>query len=104
MKNLYSDLDVRLTAFGDDVQKTERQNYFAYKRFKNFACVEVHPQKQVLLVYLKVDPDSIDLVDGFTRDVRKIGHYGTGELEVRIRTNQDLTLAEPLLVQSYEGS
>ncbi len=44
LANLYSDLDARLVALGDDVQKTVRQNYFAYKRLKNFACVEVHPK------------------------------------------------------------
>src|SRR5882757_2295561 len=58
LKNLYSDLDARLLAFGDDIQKTTRKLYFAYKRIKNFACVEVHPQSRALLVYLKVDPDS----------------------------------------------
>lgn len=104
LKNLYADLDARLVALGDDVQITERQNYFAYKRFKNFACVEVHPQKQVLLVFLKVDPDTVDLVAGFSRDVRNIGHFGTGDLELRIRDGEDLLKAEDLLKRSYEVS
>jgi len=70
LKNLYSDLDARLmglrgTTSEDDVRKL----YFAYKRIKNFACVEVHPQSRALLVYLKVDPDSIELEPGFSREV-----------------------------------
>lgn len=104
LKNLYADLDARLVALGDDVQLTERQNYFAYKRFKNFACVEVHPQKQVLLVFVKVDPETVDLVEGFSRDVSSIGHFGTGDLELRLRNADDLALAEPLLKRSYEAS
>lgn len=104
LKNLFADLDARLSSFGSDVQRTERQNYFAYKRFKNFACVEVYPQKRTLLIYLKIDPESIELQEGFTRDVRNIGHYGTGGLEVRIRDGQDLIKAEPLLLRSYEAS
>jgi hypothetical protein len=33
-----------------------------------------------------------------------IGHYGTGDLEIRIATEADLDRAKPLLEQSYEAS
>jgi predicted transport protein len=75
---------VRYRALGDDVTKTTRQLYYAFRRIKNFACVEIHPQSRKLLVYLKTDPSSITLEPGFTRDVTKIGHFGTGNLEVVI--------------------
>lgn len=104
LKNLYSDLDARLMAFGDDIQKTTRKLYFAYKRLKNFACVEVHPHSQALLVYLKVDPDSIELEPGFSRDVRNIGHFGTGNLELRVKNAEDLAKSEPYLRMSYDAS
>lgn len=104
LKNLFADLDVVLTAQGDDVQKTERKLYFAYKRLKNFACVEVHPQKKTLLLYLKVDPSTIDLVEGFSRNVTEIGHFGTGDLELRVRNTVDLEAAAPLIKISYEAS
>ncbi len=104
LRNLYADLDAALTAFGDDVQKTTRKLYFAYKRLKNFACVEVHPSNATLLVYIKVDPDSIELIEGFTRDVRTIGHFGTGDLEIKIRTSADLERAGDLLQHSYNAS
>jgi predicted transport protein len=104
LKNLYSDLDAQLLALGDDIQKTTRKNYFAYKRLKNFACVEVHPQNRTLLVYLKVDPDTIELEQGFSRDVRGIGHFGTGGLELRLKDSDDLAKAEALILTSYEVS
>lgn len=104
LKNLFADLDATLNAFGDDVQRTTRKNYFAYKRLKNFACVEVHPRDHTLLTFVKVDPDSIDLEEGFTRDVRSIGHFGTGELEIRIRTRADLDRVGDLLLRSYQAS
>ena len=104
LKNLYSDLDAQLLALGDDIQKTTRKNYFAYKRLKNFACVEVHPQSRTLLVYLKVDPDTIELEHGFSRDVRGIGHFGTGSLELRLKDSKDLAKAESLILTSYEVS
>ncbi|QIS17688.1 DUF5655 domain-containing protein [Nocardia terpenica] len=104
LRNLYADLDAQLMAFGDDVQKTTRKLYFAYKRLKNFACVEVHPQSRALLVYLKVDPDAVKLEPGFSRDVRSIGHFGTGDLEVRLKNSADLAKAEKLLRASYDAS
>jgi predicted transport protein len=30
------------------------------------------------------------------------GHYGTGDLEIRIRTDADLERAKPLITKSYE--
>lgn len=104
LRDLFTDLDALLLGMGDDVTKTERKFYFAYRRLKNFACVEVHPQANTLLVYAKVDPATIELVDGFTRDVSKIGHYGTGDLEIRIVDNVQLSQAEPLLAMSYANS
>lgn len=104
LSSLYSDLDSALMALGDDVTMTPRKLYFAYRRIKNFACVEVHPQSGELLVFLKIDPDTIPLEEGFSRDVRKIGHFGTGDLELHLRTGADLDKAQPLLQMSYENS
>jgi predicted transport protein len=78
--------------------------YFAFRRIKNFACVEVHPQTRNLLLFLKVDPDTVALEEGFSRDVRKIGHFGTGDLELRLRNHADFVRAMPLIQRSYEAS
>jgi predicted transport protein len=91
-------------ALGDDVQLKQLKNYFAFRRIKNFACIEVFSQDPKVVVFLKVDPQSVELVPGFTRDVANIGHYGTGNLEVTLRTMADFEKAQPLLVKSYEAS
>lgn len=101
---LYEQLDAYLVALGDDVSKKATKQYFAYRRLKNFACVEVHPQSRNLLVYLKVNPDDVELEEGFSRDVRNIGHFGTGELELRISNQRHLDRAQRLLQASYENS
>jgi predicted transport protein len=104
LKDLFADLGEFIESLGDDVTATERKNYFAYRRIRNFACVEVHPQSGRLLVYLKVNPDSVHVVDGFMRDVRNIGHFGTGDLELRIATPDDLEQALPYVQKSYDNS
>jgi len=101
LKDLFADLEAFIVALGDEVTKKTLKLYFAYRRLKNFACVEVHPQTQTLLVYLKVDPDSLQLEEGFSRDVRSIGHFGTGDLELRIKNATDFAKAQPLIQQSY---
>lgn len=100
----YEAVREHLTNLGDDVQQKTLKNYFAFKRIKNFACVEVHTRTRNLLVYVKVDPDTVDLEEGFTRDVRKIGHFGTGDLEITIKTASDFERAKPLLERSYESA
>jgi predicted transport protein len=89
-------------ALGDDVQEKQLKLYVAYRRIKNFASVVV--QKRALVVYLKLDPDSVKLEEDFSRDVREIGHWGTGDLEVTVRTSADLLKVQPLISRSYEGS
>jgi predicted transport protein len=102
LHDLYQATEDFLVALADDVTKKVTQFYIAFRRIKNFACIEVHPQSKKLLVYLKVDPDSVQLEAGFTRDVRAIGHFGTGDLEVTLTRSDDLERAKPLLVASYE--
>lgn len=104
LKDLFVAVSEYLENLGDDVQIKILKNYFAFKRIKNFACVEVHNRTRNLLVYLKVDPDTITLEDGYSRDVRNIGHFGTGELEVRIKSFNDFEKAKPLLDRSYESA
>lgn len=102
--DLYEALKAHLIALGDDVQIKTLDNYVAFRRIKNFACVEVKPQIRHLKVFVKVDPDSIELESGFTRDVRNIGHFGTGELEILITDFETLEKAKSLLFSSYDGS
>ncbi len=104
LRDRFEALKAFLLALGDDVQMKVLKYYFAFRRIKNFACVEVHPQSQRLLLFIKVDPSTIQLEKGFTRDVRNVGHYGTGDLEVTIQNDDDLERAKPLVLKSYEAS
>lgn len=104
LRDLYDALRAHLMALGDDVQEKALKYYVAFKRLRNFACVEVHPNKGTLSIYVKVDPAKVPLEQGFSRDVSNIGHFGTGDLEITIRSPEDLERARPLLQQSYDAS
>ena len=104
MKDRFEALRAYLLALGDDVQETTLRFYIAFKRIKNFACVEFRPTTGKILVYVKVDPASIPLEPGFTRDVSNVGHYGTGDLEIVLSKLDDLERAMPILKRSYDDS
>jgi len=104
LSDRFKALEAFLMALGDDVQMKTLKFYIAFKRIKNFACAEVRPQSGTILVYAKLYPDKIELQEGFTRDVRKIGHYGTGDVEISIKSDEDFEKAKPLLEKSYDES
>jgi predicted transport protein len=104
MTDRFEALRAFLEALGDDVQETVLQFYVAFKRIKNFACVEFRPTAAKILVYVKVDPGDVPLEPGFTRDVSEVGHYGTGDLEISLSKPEDLERAKPLIQRSYEAS
>lgn len=104
LKDLFESLKAFLLALGEDVQFKNLRVYFAFKRFKNFACVEIHPGIHKLRVYVKVDPNTIELEQGFTRNAAEVSHWGTGDLEIAIGSERDLERAKQLLVKSYEAS
>ncbi|MFI9749733.1 DUF5655 domain-containing protein [Streptomyces collinus] len=93
-------VDEVLLGLGDSVSRVQRKHYRAYQRLRNFACV-CPPQKTKLLVYLSADPKEVELVPGFTRDVTGLGHHGTGDLEVQLRSERDMERAVDLFRASY---
>jgi len=102
LQDLFKAIGAYLQGLGDDVQMKELKYYLAYRRIKNFTCLEIYPQAAAITAYLKLDPTTVALEPGFTRDVRKIGHFGTGDLEVTIRNQTDFERAQPLFQRAYE--
>ncbi len=100
IRELYDSLAGYLNAMGDDVQEKHLKLYTAFRRLKNFACVI--PYRDKLLVMLKLNPDTVALEEGFSRDTRNIGTWGTGDLELTLRTQADLDKAKPVIDRSYQ--
>src|SRR5882724_7500065 len=101
VRELFASLEGYIMSLGDDVQRKDLKVYIAFKRIRNFTSVEVYKDK--LLLHVSLNPDHVHLVEGFTRDVRNVGHWGTGDLEVWVRNNVDLERAKPLIKQAHEG-
>ena len=87
----------------ESVEVVARSVYTAFKTSRNFACIQT--QKKRLLVYLHLDatPTTRNPVLG-ARDVRNIGHFGTGDVEIQIRSSEEVPAAMALIRQAFEES
>lgn len=101
LRDVWEELRAFVLGLGGDVTEKPLKLYIAFRRIRNFATVTV--LKKGLCLYLHVDPTTVPIEDGWTRDVRTIGHWGTGDLEVWVTNKATLTKTLPLLVQAYEG-
>ncbi|MCR5331046.1 MAG: endonuclease NucS [Lachnospiraceae bacterium] len=99
LKNLYLSICDFIESLGDDIASNQLKHYLAYKKVQNIVCVEIY-NKQIIL-YLKLNPDTAKIEEGFTRDMRNVGHYGTGDLQVTIKNAEDFEKAKPLIQRAY---
>lgn len=98
-KTLYTTICDYIESLGDDLVANQLKLYLAYKKVQNVFCIEIY-NKQII-IRMKINPDTVEIEDGFTRDMRNIGHYGTGDLEVSIKNENDFQKAKPLIERAY---
>ncbi|MCY1605142.1 DUF5655 domain-containing protein [Staphylococcus pettenkoferi] len=101
---LYNKIYNYLLALSDDVQVKELKFYITFKRIKNFACIEVLPSQNKILLYIKVNLDCAKLEKVFPHDVTNIGHYGIGNLSITVKDNNDFEKANPYILKSYNNN
>lgn len=99
MNNLYYSICDFIESLGDDIVQNQLKLYLAYKKVQNMVCIEIY-SKQIIL-FLKLNPETVRLEKGFTRDMRSVGHYGTGDLQITIKKVEDFEKAKPLLERAY---
>ncbi|MFE4964676.1 hypothetical protein [Streptomyces sp. NPDC056660] len=102
LQDLYGELDDALTAWREFEVQT-LWHYVAYRLIVNRASVLRSPY-EVILVYLTLDPDTAELKEDFTRDMRGVGHLGAGDLEVRIASATNLERAAPLIRRAFKAA
>lgn len=81
------------------MEENPKKFYIAYKTSQNIVCMEV--QKSKILLFVKLDPKTLPDMPAIGRDVANIGHYGTGNLELTLKTSNDFDAAKPLISSAY---
>ncbi len=103
LQQLYSDIEHFLTSLGDDVQVKQLKHYKAFRRLRNFASMEIHSAGNEVVLFLKVNIETVSFEDGFVRDVREIGHYGAGNIQIRINNQESFDRAKPYIIAAYNA-
>jgi len=83
------------------VEKRYLKKYVSYAHGKGIFCC-VHLQKSGLRIWLKLNYSRLENPPDYVRDVSNIGHWGNGDVEVRIDTIQKLETSTPFIRQSFE--
>ena len=71
------------------------------KLWANELGIEVEVYQSNVCLHLRLNPDTVELVQGFTEDVRNKGHWGTGDLRIYLKSVDDFEKAKSLIDRAY---
>lgn len=100
-KDIYDELKDYALNLGDDVSENTLKLYSAFKKIKNFSTIEIYQSR--ILLNVKLNPDDFPLNENL-RDIRNIGHWGVGDMQLIIKSEKDLGLAKELIQKAYEAN
>lgn len=100
IKRIYKSICEYIESLGDDIVANQLKFYIAYRKVQNIACIEIY-NKQVI-VNLRLNPETVELEEGFSRDMRGIGHFGTGDLQLIVKSDKDYKKSLPYIERAYQ--
>ena len=83
----------------DEIVENPTKIYIGFKRGKNFCEVEIF--HKYIKIWLDINPEDLNNPKGIGRDVRGIGHHGTGSFELQLAEIQEIDDAMHLIRQAY---
>jgi len=101
LTELLNEIREYIVSLDSSIEETPKKYYIAYKTTQNFVCIET--QKKKLVLFLKLNPDEIEKLPKQARDVRTIGHFGTGDLELTIKNITDFEDTKKLINLSLKN-
>jgi predicted transport protein len=98
---LFNSIRDHIIAIDGSIEESPKKTYVAYKTSQNFVCIQNYRKK--ITLYLKLNPDDFNPLPNYTRDVRNIGHFGTGDLELNIADLQQFDETKYLITEAYKN-
>lgn len=84
----------------DSLEVKPKKFYVAFVASSN--VVDIHVQKNGLKLWINLQQGQLDDPKGITRDVSSVGHWGNGDYEIQIRTDEDIEYIMSLIKQSLK--
>ena len=100
MRKIAEELRSYLLSLGEDVSEGPTREYIAFRTTRNLCCLEIHQEH--LLLHLTLDP-SLGEGCAICTDVTNLGHFGTGNLRVRVSTPEDVPVAKHFIDLAYQA-
>jgi predicted transport protein len=90
-----------IVSLDSSIEELPKKNYIAYKTSQNFVCLQTYKKK--LTLYLKLNASEINPFPRQARDVKEIGHYGTGDFELNIKDLTDFEETKYLINEAFKN-
>lgn len=100
VKNLAMQIQDFVLGLDPAIDENPKKFYVGYKISQNIVCMELRKQK--IYLYIKLDPKTLSGLPAIARDVTRIGHYGTGDLEITVKSVNDLETAKQYIEMAYK--
>jgi predicted transport protein len=86
---MYSELKSNILTLGKDIEVRPKKHYVAFRRKQAFVSIVFLRSK--LKAYLNVEVNQINDPLKKARDVKGIGHYSTGNIEITIKDRNEIS-------------
>ncbi|MUN62876.1 DUF91 domain-containing protein [Kocuria sediminis] len=103
LRELFEALDEYCVFLGNGVNRKVLKRYIAFYRRWNLVVLKIRPNERKIVLHLKVNPDTVELKSGFTRDLRTTERQPAVALEVTVRRIEDLKPAYELIDRAYDN-
>jgi len=102
--NLYEKLKEKILQINQkNITIVEKSNYISFKVKKNNRnFVDVQLQKFAIKCLINIKFGKLKDLKKISRDVSKVGHFGSGDYEITINSVADIENSLDLIKQSYE--
>ena len=99
IRELYDKLKKAVLNF-DNIDVKPKKKYIAFISGKNI--IDIHPQKKSLKIWFNMSIGELEDPKSLTRDVSKTGHWGNGDYELQIDSDENLEYILSLVKQSIK--
>ena len=99
---LYRHIEEFIRGLDRNAEKMPRAKTINFCRGKSIFC-SVHLTKSGLRIWLPLKFAALPDPPAFVRDVSNIGHWGVGDVEVRVNGLEQMESAQALIQKSYEA-
>lgn len=84
----------------DELELKPKKKYIAFVSGSN--VVDIHIQKNALKMWLNLQQGELDDPKEITRDVSSVGHWGNGDYEIVMQTDEEMDYILSLIKQSLK--